>query len=220
MSMHGRSGGDLRGTARGLVFAFVAAGCVASRGPSSSHDGGADGGDARSEAASCTPPKGGNDLSFDLSCTEECISTTHFDFHLDPTAKGYPGCAEGTNQGTGIFQFPNLSGMDDSTLELNLEPYDGKGSYIVSAQPGFFSLSAMIPLEGGVCEISSIIPAVTGDAALGGTPPTCTFVVTDDCADGVAHTVTGTFECTLPNAVSDGNCTIDHGTFSFADCTP
>jgi hypothetical protein len=218
----------LLGSVTGWVVGLLGvSGCVASRGPLVSHDGGADAGDAHAEAEAsvCVAPSGGNDLSFDLVCTGDCVVSAHVDFHLDKTSPSYPGCAEGEYMGKGVFQFPNLSGNDQSTLQLNVQPYAGAGTYGVSQKPGLFSFQASpTPEAGATCDITALIPEFMPDSALfdeaGVAPSSCAVVVTSDCADGLAHTVIGTLECTLPNAASGASCTLTHGKFSFGDCTP
>jgi hypothetical protein len=197
-----------------IAVGLVLSSCVASRG--SLHalaDGGVGAGDATKDAASCSLPEGGNDLSFDFDCTGYCVASVHFDYHLDPGAAGYPGC----DVGNGNLEFPHLTGSEMSTLELGLATYGGPGKYELSS-PDVFSFAAMLMPDGDLpCGIQSVIPDPDVSAEAGASP-TCTVVVTSDCEDHDGHTVTGTLECTLPNAEPNATCLLKNGKFTFGAC--
>src|SRR6202034_4360723 len=115
---------------------------------------GADGGDGGKDAPACTSTAGGNDLSFDLSCKGYCLTSVHFDYHLDRGAAGYPGCVDGK----GNLQFPKLTGSQESTFELGIATYTGPGKYTLES-PDFFSFGAMLMPDGDLpCMIQSLIP--------------------------------------------------------------
>jgi hypothetical protein len=148
------------------------------------------------------------------------VVSTHYDFHLSEGASSYPGCVEGTTGGTEVLEFPELSGSDESTFRLELAPYGGAGSYGVTSAPSFFSFQASPKSSGGaICDVTTLIPDTVPDS---GESSSCQVVVSDDCADGPLHTVTGTIECSFMGLPGDipTSCTLTHGKFSFGGCPP
>jgi hypothetical protein len=215
------------------------AACLASRGPTTSADAGADARDAhpkKETGAACSAPSGGNDLSFELDCTGECDVKAQIDLHLNPTDSAYPGCGVGGgNLELADLSDPknpgSLTGTDQSSVEMDVTHYSGVGEYTLGQIAGnvlYFELSATPPCVGdaaGSTSLTLLIPEPTdtleGGSLDAGVPPSCHVKVETDCTnDDGTHNVTGTLSCSFENAGAGYSCTLRNGKFQFGHCVP
>jgi hypothetical protein len=215
----------------GAVLVVGLASCVADRGPLKGPvmDAGKGTGDGPADGSACPAITGGNSLSFDLDCSGEgdCTVSTTVEIQLDTKSAAYPGCGDGekTFEIVDLKGTKPLTGTDQSSLELSLNPYVGLGDYMVTATNGsLLDLSVMPPCKGegdagGTTSIALLI-AKGGPMFDSAAPPFCSVTVETDCMnDDGTHNVTGKLSCSS-FASGDETCTLSHGKFQFGNCVP
>jgi hypothetical protein len=186
------------------VLAVLACSCSSS--PASSHAS-----DAAADAPKCTAPTGADSLSFDVVCTGSCRAQRHVTFDVAPGDRERAPCVAEN----GHLQLYHLVGDDQSVFELDVVPgYTGAGSYSGLGAMGDLQYTnvAVTCAQFGALQLELNIPDSTDPKG------TCSVAVTQDCGPVAAHSVVGTFNCSLPVTDRGASCTIKNGTFSFKHC--